>query len=340
MTNFLFTCAGRRNYLLKYFKEALGGKGKIIAADMQMSAPAMAVADISIPVPGVYSAEYIDSLIEICKTENVRALLSLNDLELPLLSTAKDRFEKEGVALIVSSEKIIEICFDKWRTLEFALENNIACPETFLTMNDAIEAIESGKLNFPVTIKPRWGSASIGIEYPESIKELKLAYELINLKINRSILSEASNQDKNRAILIQEKISGTEYGLDILNDLEGNNVAVYVKEKLAMRAGETDKAVLRNRPDIKKLGETIGKALKHIGNLDCDIFEKDGELYLLEMNPRFGGGYPFSHMAGANYPAAIISWLEGKKADSSCFQYYYDKAFAKCDMLVEVPIKK
>jgi carbamoyl-phosphate synthase large subunit len=121
-----------------------------------------------------------------------------------------------------------------------------------------------------------------------------------------------------------------------LNDFNGCTRQVYVKEKLAMRAGETDKSVLRNHPDIENLGHKIGNALKHIGNLDCDFFEKNGRYYLLELNPRFGGGYPFTHMSGGNYVAAILSFLRGEEFDFDTFQRRYDVVFSKCDNLMQV----
>jgi len=97
-----------------------------------------------------------------------------------------------------------------------------------------------------------------------------------------------------------------------------------------------DKAFLLNRPDIEELGFEIGKKLGHIGNLDADVFEAEDKFYLLEMNPRFGGGYPFSQMAGANYPAAIIAWLQGHSFDFSGCKKTFDQPFAKCDTLISV----
>src|ERR1044072_6755714 len=118
--NILFTCAGRRNYLLEYFKEYLGNKGKIIAADMQMSAPAMAIADKAVVVPAVYAKGYIDVILRICEQQQINAIISLNDLELPILSVARSRLEALGVKLLVSSERVIDICFDKWKPCKFA----------------------------------------------------------------------------------------------------------------------------------------------------------------------------------------------------------------------------
>ena len=117
--NILFTCAGRRTYLLKYFKENLSEGDKVIATDMQLSAPALQVADIKLQVPAVYAPEYVDITLGICKDYNVDALISLNDLELPILSENKSRFEELGVKVIVSDPEVIDICFDKYKTAQW-----------------------------------------------------------------------------------------------------------------------------------------------------------------------------------------------------------------------------
>lgn len=336
MTNILFTCAGRRNYLLNYFREQLDDSDRIIAADMQTSAPALAYADKAIVLPPVTANAYIDKLLTICEQESVNALFSLNDLELPLLSTNRAAFFSKGVKLMVSDQYVIEKSFDKWKTKLFADQINLLVPETYLDLKTAQDAIKQGGLRFPLVVKPRWGSASIGLESAENMKELELSYELLRLKLFRSSLAGPSMADREHAILIQEKIEGTEFGIDILNDLDGRPRQVYIKEKISMRAGETDKAVLRDNPEIEAMGYLIGEKLRHIGNLDVDIFERDGKYYLLEMNPRFGGGYPFSHMSGANYPEAIIAWIKGKSYDFCKFRKNYNQVYAKYDSLMPV----
>lgn len=334
MINILFTCAGRRTYLLKYFKEQLGDDGLIIGADMQLSAPALSAADIKEQVPAVYTGNYIDCVLDICRRRNVKAVISLNDLELPILATNRTRFEAEGVTLLVSRQEVIDICFDKYRTAQYIASIGLNTPLTFVSFDKAKEAIAEGSLAFPLVLKPRWGSGSIGIEFANDMEELEKVYAMLVKKVKKSILGTASQGSE--YILIQEKIEGQEYGLDVMNDLSGNNRGVSVKKKLAMRAGETDKAQTVDNPAIRGIGRTLGERLCHIGNLDVDVFEKDGKYYVLELNPRFGGGFPFSYEAGVNFPKAIIEWLKGGDIDDRILQPRYGETFAKCDYLVKV----
>lgn len=333
--NILFTCAGRRTYLLQYFKQQLGDKGLIVATDMQLSAPALTAADIREQVPAVYSPDYIERTLDICRRHGVGAIISLNDLELPILAANRMRFESEGVRVIVSSPEVIDICFDKYRTAEWLRSIGLDTPRTYVCLESAEEAISCGELSFPLVLKPRWGSCSIGIEFVNNPAELRETYAALLRKVKDSILASASTGRE--YILIQEKITGQEYGLDIMNDLEGRNRGVAVKKKLAMRAGETDKAVTVDDDRMRAIGRTIGRELGHIGNLDVDVFESNGRHVILELNPRFGGGFPFSYEAGANLPGALISWLEGTDVPDSTLEARPDMAFAKCDRLVAVP---
>lgn len=334
--NILFTCAGRRNYLINYFKEALKGNGKVFATDMQLTAPALVDADVAIQVPAIYSEDYISSLLQIVKENNIDCVISLNDLELPILSAAKAEIEKLGAKVIVSNEEAINISFDKWETVKFLESVGLKSPKTFIDFEKAKEAIQNGELKFPLVIKPRWGSASIGIDFPEDIEELELAYKLQTIRLKRTILAEASKEDIDHAILIQEKIPGKEYGMDVLNNFEGCNVGTFVRQKLQMRSGETDKAISVIDERFEIVGKMIGENLKHIGNLDCDVFEHNGELYVLELNPRFGGGYPFSHEAGVNTAAIYIEWLKGNNDISDFIKYKDGMMFSKCDRLLRV----
>lgn len=330
----LFTCAGRRNYLIHYFRDVLGKNGQIYAADTNPDAPAMQEVDRAFVVPSIYNQSYISSLLSICSEYKVNILIPLNDLELPVLANVRADFSEAGTIALVSSTEVINTCFDKLETCQFSIDNGIHFPLTFYSIADAIKGLNDGILKFPLVVKPRWGTASIGIEICHDLEELKLAYRLIQKRLPKTILSNISSNDIGKSVLIQEFLHGQEYGLDIVNDLNGRYVCTFVKKKLGMRAGETDKAITVELEELSKTGALIGTALRHTGNLDCDLFITRKGIYLLEMNPRFGGGYPFSHVAGANIPAAIIAWVMGKTPDSSWFKITPGVTSAKCDRLV------
>lgn len=333
--NILFTCAGRRTYLLKYFKENLSEGDKVVATDMQLSAPALQVADVKIQVPAVYDPKYIDITLNICKEQKIDALLCLNDLELPILAENKERFEALGVKVIVSNLAVIDIAFDKYKTAQWVESIGLYAPKTYVRLTDVKAALDYGDISFPLFMKPRWGSGSIGLETVDDLEELDIYYHLLMKKIKKTILATASVGDE--YIMIQEKLTGNEFGLDVMNDLQGNNVGVSVKQKLAMRAGETDKAITVDIPEVYEMGRKIGKNLKHIGNLDVDIMQRaNGDYCVLELNPRFGGGFPFSYEAGVNLPLAIIKWLRGEDVPNNILQPEYGRMFSKNDYLTEI----
>lgn len=333
--NILFTCAGRRTYLLKYFKENLNEGDRIVATDMQLSAPALQVADVKIQVPSVYDSKYIDTTLDICKKNKINALISLNDLELPILSDNKHLFESIGVEAIISSPEVVDICFDKYKTAQWIESIGLCAPKTYVRMCDVKKALSEGEIAFPLFMKPRWGSGSIGLETIDDMDELEMYYRILLKKIRKSILATASVGEE--YIMVQEKLTGAEYGLDVMNDLNGNNIEVSVKKKLAMRAGETDKAITVDIPEVKNIGRKIGENLHHVGNLDMDIMQRaNGDYCVLELNPRFGGGFPFSYEAGVNYPLAIIKWLRSETVDGSILQPRYGAMFAKNDYLMEI----
>lgn len=333
----LLTCAGRRNYLVIAFREALDGRGEVCAADASPHAPALQEADRAFLVPPLAAPGYVEHLLALCRTHGVRLLVSLNDLELPLLAAARERFAALGTIAVVPSAEAVRVCSDKWATAEFLRRIGVAAPATYLSLADACRALERGEVGFPLVLKPRWGTASIGVEYVEDAEEMDLAYRFLTRRLRRTIVAGPSAADPTRAVLIQERLQGDECGLDVVNDLEGRHVVTLGRRKLAMRAGETDRAVTVQAAALAALGATIGAGLAHPGPLDCDVFVAGERCTVLEMNPRFGGGYPFSHAAGANVPAALIAWARGTRPEPGWLRPTPPGvAAAKCDRIVVV----
>lgn len=315
--NVLLTSVGRRSYMVKYFKEALGKAGEVHVSNSSSVSPAFMYADKSIVTPLIHENEYIPFLIDYCIENKIKAIISLFDIDLPVLSANKKVFEEIGVHVIVSDKDVINTCNDKWETYKFLLNNGFNVPRTYITLESALQAIRSQEIQFPVVVKPRWGMGSIGLFEAENHEELEILYKKVVSSIKSSYLKYESHQNIENIVLIQEKLYGQEYGLDVINDLNCEYKNTIVKKKYAMRSGETDSAVTVNNTVLKELGKSLSNKLRHIANLDVDAFINGETPYILEMNARFGGGYPFSHMAGINLPLAIVKWLRGQEVDEA-----------------------
>lgn len=311
--NVLLTSIGRRAYMVKYFKDALNGEGEVHVCNSDDKTVAFRYADKYFISPLIYDESYILTLVDYCRENKISVLVSFFDIDLPILAKNRDKFEEIGTKLIVSDEKLIDICNDKWKTYNFLKENGFNVPKTYISLQKVMLALESGELSYPIIIKPRFGCGSIGMSVAEDEMGLLYYFRRNTRVIKNSYLKyESQAVPISEQIVYQEFLPGQEYGADIINDFDGNIRNIIIKEKIAMRAGETDIARITMEPEIYKALEKLGKITKHIGNMDCDIFFSDGVPYILEMNARFGGGYPFSHMAGCNLPLAIVRWMKGE----------------------------
>ena len=313
--NVLLTGVGRRNFLVHYFRQALGHRGRVIACDASGCAPALVEADEGIVVPAMDHPDYFDVLLSVCREKRVRLIVPVNDLELAGLAGHAPQFHEIGAIPIVPSPWIVATCQDKWAAFLWLRGHGIRTPETFLKPASARKAIARGTVKFPLLIKMRWGTGSIGIELVENERELELAYKWCKIQFRRTLGAKALQVAPDHAFVFQERIEGQEYGMDVVNDLSGSYAATFVRSKLAMRAGNTDRAISVADSRLECLGQSLGQQLGHIGAIDCDVMVAERGCFVLDVNPRLGGGYPFSHMAGANLPAALVAWAEGAEPD-------------------------
>lgn len=309
--NILLTSVGRRTYLIDYFKNSLNGNGTVHASN-SVYTYSMSHADKWVITPNIYDDGYIDFLLTYCKGNHINAIISLFDIDLPILAANKKIFQENGITIIVSEPNTINICNDKWATYKFLIEQDIKTPKSYISIDSLKIALRNNEIDFPIIMKPRWGMGSIGIYTIENMDELEILYLKLQRDIFKTYLCYESNIDRNNCIIFQEKIIGQEYGLDVFNDLNGNYVTTIAKKKLAMRAGETDVAEIIDSTPFVGIGKKLSQTMKHIANLDVDCFtDQDGKIFVLELNCRFGGQYPFSHLAGVDFPTQIVMWLNG-----------------------------
>jgi carbamoyl-phosphate synthase large subunit len=302
--NILILSCGTRNKIVQYFKKELSGKGLVIATDCSHLAPALYEADKYFIVPKMDEEGYLDAILSICKENNIKGVLSLIDPELSLLAENKESFLEIGTIPIISDLDIVDMCFDKFKMYQFLVENGFKTIKSYVDKEQFYRDVEGGYINYPVFVKPVKGSASLNINKVSSKEEIEKLF---------------SNYDN---LMIQEFMVGTEYGADVYIDLiSGESVGIFTKEKLKMRAGETDKSVSIKDGNLFSIIKHFVKKTGFRGIIDIDIFKIGDEYYISEVNPRFGGGYPHAYESGVNVPNMIINNVKGTSNDNLIGQY-------------------
>ena len=307
--------------MVEYFREVVAPMGGlVVTANSEYYAAGLLAGDRRYVVPAIHDPSYVPTLLRIVYDEKISMVLSLFDVDLPILAATRALFKQHGAEVAVSDPDVIETAGDKWKMYHYLVSNDISTPRTWIDIDLAIRAVHDGETHFPLIIKPRWGMGSIGVRRVYSVDHIHHAHACLSVEIERSYLSLMTKDPQ--SIIIQECIEGTEYGADVLNDVHCNYLATAVRRKIAMRSGETDVAVTVSDPDIEGCCRKLSHLLKHRGNMDIDLIKTpSGSLYVLDLNPRFGGGYPFSHSAGARYPRALVQSLLGVEPQPGDMEY-------------------
>ena len=292
--NILILSAGTRNLLVSYFMKS--GFDKVVAVDASPLAPALYIASTYYIVPLMKDPGYLDKLLEICEREQIDAVLPLQEDELNLISENASLFENKGIKAIVSDPESVSICRDKYLFWEKLNKAEIPVLKTFWDMAEFKKALNEGSISFPVFIKPRLGCGSADSFVARDMEFI-----------------EAVEKNYGEEFIVQQLNTGKEYGADIYCDLVSGEVTdIFVKEKLRMRAGETEKSVSVINEKIYDLIKKTVTLFGFRGPIDMDLFEMDGEFYVSEVNPRFGGGYPHAYLCGVDFPARILNNVKGE----------------------------
>lgn len=303
--NVLILSIGTRNKIVQYFKETICGK--VIATDMSELAPAIYEADKFYKVPRITEEGYIDIILDICKQEKIDGVLSLIDPELSLLALNKVRFDEIGVKIIGSSYEACERSLNKMQMFKWLQDHGYKCARSYTNKEQFYKDIDNGEITYPVVVKPVKGSASIAISKVYDKETVELLF------------------NHNDNLMIQEYLDGQEIGADVYIDMiSGEVVSIFTKKKLLMRAGETDKSVSFKDEKLFELIEKFALESGYKGQIDIDIFDINGEYYISEVNPRFGGGYPHAYECGCNHMKLITNNLRGVKNEKQIGDYKED----------------
>ena len=287
--NTLLINPGRRDYFIKYFLD-LSKKFHLTLylIDPNKNIPSFCASKKTknFVCPKLKNKKIFKHFLRKFITKNkIKIVFPFSEYEQEILSLEREYYKKKGVEIIISNRKTIEICNNKINTYEFLRSIKINSPKLI--------KYKYIKKNLPMIIKKKYGSGS---KFQSVIKDKNLV-----------------PKKNDKKFIYQKFYNYQEYGMDILNDLNGNFLHFSVRKKIAMRAGDTDRAIVVNPKRFENLARKISFNLKHVGNLDIDFLVSKKKIFVIDLNPRFGGGYPFTHEYGYNYIERLFNLIRKKK---------------------------
>ena len=315
--NILFCSVGRRGELIKDFKNSMGEDVTIIATDNSKYAPALYLADKQYLVPLINDENYLSTILDICKREKIDAITTFIDPEIEILAKNRDKFEEVGVEVLAPYYETSKLCFDKYEMFKYLKQQGINTVNTYGNLIDFKKDLEKSLISFPVFVKPRTGSGSVGAQKVCSLEQLE------NLVKNDS------------SLIIQELMDCVDMDADVYIDtISHQAVTAFSKKKLETKIGGASKTISFKDEKLFDFIKLIISKFEFNGPIDMDFFYRDGKYYLSEINPRFGGAYLHAYGAGVDFIKLITNNLKGIENKPSFGNYEENVVMMMYDSVV------
>jgi carbamoyl-phosphate synthase large subunit len=275
---------------------------RVVAGDMEPLSVGFHLAHAHALIPRASDPAFFDRLLEVCRRNSVTVVFPIIDEELQFFADRSSDFGPHGIHVVTNSPAAVRVAKDKWLTAHWCGQHGVRTPRTWLP--DRREAAPQ----FPLVVKPRAGRGSAGVHLVSTEHELE--YQL----------------ERGDHLLIQEYIDGPEFTVDILTDRGGKVLSAVPRERLMTKAGMCVKGRTINRTQLLELSVQIAEAfpLAPRGNIQFKQSRRDGEYYLIEVNPKFGAGLPLTTAAGVNMPLLILKMLRGETVAPMLGQFRSD----------------
>lgn len=305
--NYLMCSVGRRGELMKYFRASMEPGSRIVGTDNSPYAPALYFTDAQYIVPRIDAPGYIDTVLEICRKEKIDAVTTFIDPEIMILAENRERFAALGVEVLCPYAETARLCFDKYEMYKFLSARGIRTPRTWGTAEETLAAVTAGEVSFPVFVKPRTGSGSVGARRVPDAQALREAFT------------------RDPGLIAQELMAGENcFDLDAdvyVDTVSHMPVSIFTKRKISTTIGGANKTVSFKDEKLFAFAEEALGCFRFNGPLDADFFCKDGEYYLSEVNPRFGGAYLHAYGAGVDFIKMIEKNLHGQANERQIGNY-------------------
>lgn len=262
----------------------------VAAGDMNPLNATRAFVDAFVELPPANSAHFAQTCFEAARRLQIDLLVPLIvESEFLPLDDARALFDSIGCRLALPAREIVLRTGDKLEFANFLRAIGVPGPAT-LPYTESI-SVE----RFPVYLKPRRGSGSVGTSRVESLHSLPEAAR--------------GRHD----LIVQEAVDGTEFTVDCFAAEPGRVVAAVPRERIAIKAGVSVKGRTYRHALIEKIARDVVEKSELTGPANVQgMLRSDGSFSIIEMNPRFSGTLALTTAAGINFASLLIDTIEGK----------------------------
>lgn len=287
--NLLLSTVGKRGYIADFFRQHLQPGDRIVGTGNTRWTPGFHSCDEAVLMPDIDSEAYLPAFLELVERHSIDVVLSFSDPDVFRLSAIRPELEALGVLPFLPAATAAQLCFDKYETAVFLMSAAVAHPRT------AIDIPSSADFGWPRMVKPRTGSGSADNFIVHDDQGLRHAFQ------------------SHPGMLIQEFVDGEELNVEVLGDLNGQPVSATVWRKYRSQLGETEQSETVADDEVLDVALRAARELGVVGPMDIDLMRSSNGVCIIEFNPRFGGGYPVSHLAGADFPGKIVRMARGEE---------------------------
>ncbi len=318
--NILMCSVGRRVELIKDIRNSMDMDSTIIATDNSEFAPAIYAADRYYLVPRIDDPGYIDRILAICRQEKINVITTFIDPEIMVLAENRDRFSELGIEVLAPYTETAKLCFDKYLMYQYLTKEGVRTVRTWGSFPEVERAIRQGEVGLPVFVKPRTGSGSVGARRVDDLETLREAFV------------------RDESLIAQELMTGEgciDLDADVYVDtISHRPVSIFTKRKISTTIGGANKTISFKDERLFRFIEEAVSHFKFNGPIDMDFFYKNGEYFLSEVNPRFGGAYLHAYGAGVDFIKLIEKNLRGEENRSDIGSYEDDVVMMMYDSVI------
>ncbi|GLR64423.1 ATP-grasp domain-containing protein [Marinospirillum insulare] len=286
--NLLITSVAKKVSLVKAFvKEAAVAGIKVYGTDASKDAVALYFCNAFFLLPYRSDTKFLPQLIAACQQHQIGYLLPTSDSELLYFAEHRSTLAENKIQVLMSANSTLKTCISKLAFNKHCIQHQLPLPQNYTSLETA---------NYPLVIKQEFSQATQGV------------HKLATLAEAQQLVKNFPNPN----YLIQEFVEEQEYSIDAFFDAQGKLIQALARSRDQISEGESVISTSIDLPELVQLVEKLGQTLNFFGHLIVQAFYHQGQIKLVEVNPRFGGASALALAAGLNSPKWLVEHITGK----------------------------